>query len=500
MDKKLAALRLALAEVADIDASLAVLEWDQQTQMPPGGADGRGHAMGALARLSHLRFTSAEIGKLLDSLGAASGSLDPDSDEARLLRVTARRYRKLVRVPADLVAELAQAAVAGQQAWERAREQNDFPLFLPHLEKLFGLRRRYAELFAPYDHVYDPLLDDFEPGLKTADVRAVFEALRREQVTLIREIAARPQVDDSFLRRHYDEAAQWEFTRLVASSLGYDWTRGRIDRAAHPFTTAFGTGDVRITTRVLASQPAACLFATMHETGHALYELGIDEHLGRSPLATGASNAFHESQSRLWENLVGRSLPFWEHTYPALRKTFPSQLGGVSVEAFYRAINRVEPSLIRVEADEATYNLHIMLRFEIEIGLLEGTIQPRDLPAVWSERMREYLGIAPPDDAQGVLQDIHWSTGAVGYFPTYALGNLISAQLWEKVRAEIPDLDDRMRRGELRGLLDWLRHSIHRHGAKFEPQELVRRVTGTGIDPRAYVAYLRRKLGGIYGL
>lgn len=500
MKNALDSLKAALFEVADIDGALAVLGWDQQTYMPSGGAEGRGNAMGTLASLSHSRFTAPEVGKLLEELDRSARNWDPDSDDARLVTVTARRFRKETRVPTALVGELARITVAAQQAWQKARADNDFPAFRPLLEQVFDIRRRYAELFAPFDHIYDPLLDDFEPGLKTADVRRIFDALRPEQVALIRAIAARPQVDDSFLHQPFDDKAQWEFATLVAGRMGYDWEHGRQDRAAHPFTTSFGIGDVRITTRVLPDFLSACLFATMHETGHALYEQGVDPALARTPLASGASLALHESQSRLWENLVGRSLPFWEHFYPSLQKAFSTQLAGVSLEAFYKGINRVQPSLIRVEADEATYNLHVMLRLEIEIGVLEGRMEVRDLPAVWAGRMQDYLGLTPPDDARGVLQDVHWSGGMIGYFPTYALGNLVSAQLWERIRTDLPDLDDLVRRGELRSLLEWLRKTIHRHGAKFEPQELVRRVTGSGIDASPYLRYLRTKLGGIYGL
>ena len=499
MNEKLARLKAILAEVSALDGALSLMGWDQQTYLPPGGAEARGHAMGTLSRLSHQTFTSQEVGKLLDDLAGADLG-DPDGDDARLVQVTRRLYRKQTLVPPALVEEFTRVTVMAQKAWETAREKNDFSSFRPHLEEVFRLRRVYADLFKPWDHVYDPLLDDFEPGLKTVDVRAIFDTIRPRQVKLIQAIAQRPQVDDGFLHQSFDEAKQWEFATLVAGKLGYDWTRGRQDKAPHPFSTTIGTGDHRITTRVIPDFLNTCLFATIHETGHALYEMGVDPELARTPLASGASLALHESQSRLWENLVGRSRPFWEHFYPSLQKTFPSQLGSVSLDAFYKGINRVEPSLIRVEADEATYNLHIMLRLEIEVGVLEGSMAVKDLPEIWRSRMKEYLGVTPPDDARGVLQDIHWSIGSVGYFPTYALGNLISAQLWEKIRADLPDLDRSIRKGELRELLQWLRSRLHRHGAKFEPQELVRRLTGTGIQGEPYIRYLTNKLGDIYGI
>jgi carboxypeptidase Taq len=348
--------------------------------------------------------------------------------------------------------------------------------------------------------VYDPLLDDYEPGLKTADVQAIFTVLRPQQVALIQEIGARPPLDDSFLHQPYDTQKQWDFGVEVITSFGYDWNRGRQDKSPHPFSTSFGLDDVRITTRVYPNYLNPALFGTMHEAGHAMYEQGVDRNLERTPLAHGASLGLHESQSRMWENLVGRSLPFWEHFYPRLQQTFPEQLGQVDLMTFFKGANRVQPSLIRVEADEATYNLHIMLRLELEIALLEGSLEVKDLPEAWNANMQAYLGITPPDDALGVLQDIHWSIGLIGYFSTYALGNLIAAQIWERINADIPDLAGQIRQGEFAPLLGWLRQNIHKHGSKFEPQELVQRVTGSKIDPAPYIRYLRSKFGQIYGL
>jgi carboxypeptidase Taq len=309
-----------------------------------------------------------------------------------------------------------------------------------------------------------------------------------------------PQVDDSFFNQNYPKQQQWDFGVEVATAFGYDWTRGRQDEAAHPFTTTFGLNDVRITTRFMEDLVSSSMFSTMHEAGHGLYELGFDPALGRTPLADGASLAVHESQSRMWENLVGRSMPFWNHFYGRLQEFFPTQLDGVSVDTFYRGINKVEPSFIRVEADEATYNLHVMLRLELEIALMEGSLAVADLPEAWNARMQEYLGVTPPDDAKGVLQDVHWSSGLIGYFPTYALGNLISVQLWEKINEDMPDLAVQIEKGEFSELLGWLRTNIHRHGAKFEPQELVQKVTGSKIDPTAYLRYLRTKYSEIYSL
>jgi len=500
MENKLAQLKAILAEVADLDYASSLLGWDQQCYMPSGGAEGRGYQQATLNKLAHIRFTSDEVGQLLEDLQPYAAQLDPDCDDARLIAVTARRYRKRTKLPPEMVAEFAQLTSAAHEVWVRARKANDFAAFQPWLEKIVDWRQRYANLYQPYDHIYDPLLDDFEPGLKTADVKAIFDALRPQQVALIKAIAQRPQVDNTFLYQHFDEQKQWDFGVEVITKFGYDWNRGRQDKAPHPFTTNFGVGDVRITTRVDANYLGTALFGTMHECGHALYEQGVAPELDRSPLAGGTSLAVHESQSRMWENLVGRSFEFWQHFYPRLQEFFPAQLGNVSLQTFYKGINCVRPSLIRVEADEATYNLHIMLRLELEIALIEGSLAVKDLPEAWNARMQEYLGLTPPNDAQGVLQDVHWSGGMLGYFSTYALGNLISAQLWERILADIPDLPEQIRRGEFAALLGWLREKIHRHGAKFEPQELVQRITGSKIDPTAYMRYLQGKYTQIYNL
>lgn len=496
---KFALLKELLAEIIDINNAAGLLGWDQQTQMPPGAAEGRGYQLSTLGKIAHLKFTSEQIGQLLSDLEPAAAQLDPDSNDARLIKVTRHLYDKETKVTAEYVVEFVQVTTAAHQVWAEARANNDFASFQPYLEKIVGLRRAYADFFAPYDHVYDPLLDDFEPGLKTADVKAIFSALRPQQVELIRQISSRPQVDASFLHQPFDEKKQWDFGVEVLTKIGYDWTRSRQDKSAHPFTANFGSTDVRITTRVTPDYLGTALFGTLHEGGHALYELGVDPSLNRTPLGGGASLAIHESQSRMMENLVGRSLPFWQCFYPRLQEVFPSQLGNVPVETFYKGINRVQPSLIRVEADEATYNLHIMLRLELEIALMEGQLAVKDLPEAWNSRVQEYLGLTPPNDAQGVLQDVHWSGGMIGYFSTYALGNLVSCQLWERINADIPNLPEQIRSGKFDSLLGWLGEKIHRHGTKFEPQELVQKVTGSKIDSAPYLRYLKNKYSAIYG-
>ncbi|MGB8214176.1 MAG: carboxypeptidase M32 [Anaerolineales bacterium] len=499
MEQKIQQLRSILEEISDLNYVSALLGWDQQTYMPVGGAEARSNQLALLGRLAHERGTSPELGKLLEDLKPYVADLDPDSDDACLVKVTRRDYDKATRVPTRHVVEFAQVTTLGQQAWVEARQKSDFSIFRPYLEKIIALRQEYASFFPNFEHPYDALLDDFEPGMKTADVKAIFEGLRPKQVELIKAIAATSQVEDTFLHQPFDETRQWNFGEEVITKFGYDWKRGRQDKTAHPFTTSFSINDVRITTRVDKDFLNPMLFGTMHECGHALYNQGVAQELERTGLERGASLAVHESQSRLWENLVGRSLPFWEHFYARLQQVFP-QLSGVPLEKFYRGINKVQPSLIRIEADEATYNLHIMLRLEIEIALLEGKVAVRDLPALWNAKMQEYLGIIPQDDAKGVLQDVHWSSGMIGYFSTYALGNLISAQLWEKINQDIPSLSEEIRAGKFEALLAWLHEKVHRHGAKFEPQELVQKVTGSKIDPAAYVRYLTKKFGEIYSL
>jgi carboxypeptidase Taq len=500
MEPKLQQLKLILNEVFDLMAAYYLMEWDQQTYMPPGAAELRGNQMGTLQSLAHARFTSDEVGRLLEELEPYAAQLDPDSNDARLIRVAARQYMKKTRVPASMMAEKGQLVGTAYPVWVEARAENNFKKFLPYLERVVDWRRRYAEQFAPYEHIYDPLLDDYEPGLKTADVKSIFAALRPQQVALIQAITRQPQVEDAFLYQPYETQKQWDFGVDIITRFGFDWKHSRQDLAVHPFTEGIGIDDVRITTRLLPEYVGSGLFSTMHEAGHAMYEMGIDHALDRTTLATITSLGLHESQSRMWENLVGRSRDFWLFAYPRLQAVFPTQLGNVSVEKFYKGINKVAPTYIRVEADEATYNLHIMLRLEIEIALMEGSVQVRDLPQVWNAKMSDYLGLTPPTDSQGVLQDVHWSSVMIGYFPTYALGNLISVQLWEQINRAIPDLPEQIRRGEFSALLGWLRANVHCHGNKYEAQELVQRITGSKIDPAPYMRYLQTKYGDIYGL
>jgi carboxypeptidase Taq len=485
-----AELKERVAEIEDLDRTSSLLGWDQQVKMPPGGAGVRAEQLATLERLSHEALTSDDMGRLLDRLSSYEESLDYDSDEASLIRLMRRDWEKARRVPPELTSEMTRAASLAFPVWVRARQESDFKQFLPALRTNYELRRRYVECFDDYDEPYDVLLDDFEPGMKTAEVRAVFERLKAEQVPLVAQVT--PEGEPPVRGKSFPVDGQKEFELKVISRFGFDPSEWRLDPTVHPFASSIARTDIRITTRYFDDNLDG-LFGTMHETGHGLYEHGVGKELERTRLAHGASLGLHESQSRTWENLVGRSLPFWRYFYPQLQQTFPQALGDVSLEDWYRSINWVEPSLIRVEADEATYNLHIILRFELEQELLAGTVAFEDLPEIWNERMRDYLGIEPPDDSVGVLQDVHWAGGAIGYFSTYALGNVISGQLWEKVTAAIPDLHDQFEQGEFGALAAWLEQSLWRHGRKFQPRELVERITGGGLDPEPYLRYLRGK-------
>jgi carboxypeptidase Taq len=500
MSEKLNQLKEILGEVSDINRALSVLSWDQQVNMPAAGGAARGQHLATLGKIAQEKFISDEVGNLLEDLKKELNGADPSSDEAAMIRVAGRDYDKARRVPPSYIAEQAIVSSKAFEAWVEAKRKSDFSIFSPHLERVVELVHKYISFFPPADHPYDILLDDYEPGMKTADVKAIFDGLRPQQVKLIKAITASKQVKNDFLHKKYNEKKLWDFGVDVVAKFGYDWSRGRQDKAPHPFETTFSVDDVRITTRFEADKPLAMLFSTMHEAGHAMYEQGVNPAYERTSLQSGTSLAVHESQSRMWENLVGRSLSFWEYFLPTFKKTFVSQLDDVSLESFYKAINKVEPSLVRVNADEATYNMHIMLRLELEIAMVEGKVAIHDLPEIWNTKMQEYLGVVPPNDALGVLQDIHWSYGSIGYFSTYALGNLVSAQLWEKINEDISGLDEQIRNGNFSELLGWLRKNIHQHGQKYEPQTLIEMVTGSRITPEPYVRYLTKKYSQIYGL
>ena len=483
-------LKEKLATVDDLRKAAALLAWDQQTQMPPLGAEARANHLATVGRLAHEAFVSEEIGSLLEELRGYEESVDYDSDEASLIRVTRRDYEKAVRVPPALTAELSHTAALAFGAWREAKERSDYDHFRPWLERIVELTHRYVDCFPPADELYDTLLDDYEPGMKAAEVRDVFARLKEELVPLVEALAPESPLR---ITGHFPAATQRELAHDLIRSFGFDDGAWRLDIAAHPFASSLSPNDIRITTWEPEDRPEG-LFAVMHESGHGLYEHGVDHALARTPLGHGASYAWHESQSRLWENLVGRSRPFWAWFYPRLKGAFATQLAEVDEETWYRFVNQVTPSLIRVEADEVTYGLHIILRFELEQRIMSGDVDLRDLPDEWNAAMKEHLGIDVPDDAHGVLQDVHWSGGSFGYFPTYALGNVIAAQVWERLREDVPDVDERMALGEFGPIREWLREHVHRHGRKFLPRELLERVVAGPLDADPYLRYLQGKL------
>jgi carboxypeptidase Taq len=491
VDPALAELKDRLGTLSDLRRAAAVLVWDMQVWMPPAGQGSRAAQLATLEATIHDLQTDDRIGELLDELEPYPASLSYDSDDACLLRVARRDWDKARKVPTELAAELARTGVESYEAWVKARERSDFASFRPWLERMLELRRRYVECFAPYDDPYDVLLDDYEHGMRTEEIRAVFAVLEPELVALVAEHAHGDE--DAVLQGPFSIEAQEALSREIVEGFGVSWDSFRLDTTVHPFETTFGLGDVRLTTRYV-EEDLSSLFTAMHECGHGLYEWGVSPSLDRTPLMGGVSAALHESQSRLWENVVGRSLPFWRWFYPRVQQAFPEALGTTSLERFHRAVNRVQRTFVRVDADETSYGLHVILRFELEQELISGRLATEDLPDAWNTRFEELLGIAVPDDRLGVLQDVHWSEGLFGYFPTYLLGTVLSVQIWEKARAAIPDLEDQIERGEFSELHAWLRENLYALGRKLTPAETVERVVGGPIDPEPYLRYLRDKL------
>lgn len=501
MNPKFNELLTRIHEISDLRAANAVLHWDQETYMPVGGAKGRASVLASISRLAHKKFTDPDMGKLLEELSAETEQMPYHSFEASLIRALKDDYHWRTKVPLELVAELSGAKGEAKVIWRKAREENNFEQFAPILERMISLTRQFSDCFSPYEHVYDPLLDRAEKGLTTKDMLGLFSELKKEIVPLIKAISEKKDaVDDSVLHQPYDEKKQWEFGLEVIKAFGYDMSRGRQDISAHPFTSGLGVGDVRITTRINPNFLSEGLFATMHENGHGLYNLGYDASLARTPLYSGVSGGFQESQSRMWENIVGRSREFWTYWFSRLQSYFPAQLKDCDMESFYRAVNKVMPSLIRVEADEVTYNLHIMLRCELEIEMLEGNLAIKDVPDAWNAKFEEYLGLVPPSDKLGCLQDIHWASGFIGAFTVYLMGNLYGAQMFETAMQEIPDLKQQFANGQYLNLLNWYRKNLHCHGRKFTPKEMIQRITKKPLSTTAWVSYAKKKFGDIYSL
>ncbi len=501
VNSKLKQLKARLQEIRDLQSASAVLGWDQHTYMPPGGGPARGRQMALLRRLAHERSIDPAIGRLLDDLASYEERLPYESDEASIIRIARRDYERATKTPPEFIARFSEHTAASFQAWAEARPANDFPKMVPYLQKTLDFSRQLANFFPGYEHIADPLIDFADYGMKASTVSEIFSDLREQLVPIVQAIAEQPVADDACLRQHFPGEQQLAFGADVIRRFGYDFERGREDESPHPFTTSFSINDVRITTRVNEDFLGDALFGTMHESGHAMYEQGIAPELEGTGLDSGTSSGVHESQSRLWENVVGRSRGFWRFFYPKLQESFSAQLGDVSLGAFYRAINKVAPSLIRVSADEATYNLHVMLRFDFELQLLAGDLDVRDLPEAWRERFQADLDVAPPDDRDGVLQDMHWYYGRVGgMFQGYTLGNILSAQFYEAALDAHPEIPDEIEQGRFDTLHGWLRERIYRRGSKFTPAELVERVTGGPLSAAPYIRYLRDKYGELYDL
>ncbi len=492
--EKLEKLKNILGAVSDLRAASELLDWDMRTYMAPGSIDSRSLQLATLGEIAHEKITSREFGKLIGKLRHKAKKLDPDSDDRRLIEKVCRDYEKEHRLPAEWVRRNAEACSRASSAWERAREEKNFKIFAPHLQELLDLTFERLSWFEPYEHPYDPLLDRFDEGVTCAELEPVFARLKKEQSAIIRSALEKPAPDTSFLNGSFPAAKQIKLTEEVLTRMGYDWNCGRQDTTVHPFTTTIGLYDVRVTTKVFPGKPFSALFSSVHEGGHALYEQGIDKRYARTPFGDGASFSVHESQSRLWENLVARSPEFWQFWYPRVQKLYPAALKNVPMKKFLAALNIVEASPIRVEADELTYNMHIILRFELEKAMLEGKLKVADLADAWNAGMKDLLGIEIRNDTEGVLQDVHWAMGEFGYFPSYAIGNVISAQLWNAALKDLPEIPQSIAQGDYTPLREWLRSHVHIYGAKYSTSEILKIATGNGtLDPAPYLKMLKHK-------
>ena len=493
MEAALAELKDRLGKLTDVRRAGGVLVWDMTVFMPPGGGPTRAAQLATIEGVAHDMAIDDRLGELYEELLPLAESLPADSDDAALIRVTHRDYMRARQVPTDLATELAETSANAYEVWVKARGESDFASFRPWLERIVELRQRYVECYAPYDDAYDVVLEDYEPGMRTSEIREIYSVLTPQLRDLVAEHAT--DEEDAFMRGPFAISGQEALSRELAEAFGVQWDQFRLDTTIHPYEITFGLGDIRLTSRYDETDLNA-LFTAMHETGHGIYEWGVSKTLERTPLCMGASSTLHESQSRLWENVVGRSLPFWRWFYPRVQETFPEQLGAIPLEAFHRAVNRVRRSFIRVDADETSYGLHLILRFELEQELIEGRLAVADLPDAWNSRFEELMGASVPDDARGVLQDSHWAGASFGYFPTYLLGAVLSVQIWEKAKAVLPDLEEQIERGEFGELHGWLRENVYTYGRKLQPADLIERVVGGPIDPQPFLAYLREKASG----
>ncbi|NVJ24503.1 carboxypeptidase M32 [Myxococcus sp. AM011] len=487
-----------MQELKDLQGLIGLATWDQETYLPAKAGSARAHQLSTLQGIHHERLVDPRLGDALAKAATEAGLTD---DERAMVSVLQREREREVCVPAALVRALAEAQSHGLQAWREARKERRFARFQPALQRLLELRREQADAYGHEGERYDALLEGYEPGMRVSRLTPVLTTLREQLIPMVGKLTgAKRQVPALFDGRRFDKDAQFRFTLRLLADLGFDLEAGRQDLSIHPFTGGTHPLDVRLTTHVDESNPLPAIFSTIHEAGHGLFEQGFAPEHHRTPLAASPSMGLHESQSRLWENMVGRGRPFWEHYFPLLRESFPDALAQVDLDAFHTVVNDVRPSLIRTESDEVTYNLHIAVRYELELLLIRDELPLADLPAAWNERMERYLGVTPPDDTQGVLQDIHWAWGELGYFPTYSLGNLYSASLYRVAARELADLDGRLRQGKMLPLRDWLRERIHRQGFRLPAEARVREVTGQGLTDADFLGYLREKYGALYGV
>lgn len=486
-----------LEKIADLRYSLSVMSWDMEVNMPPEGSQYRGRQISTIEGLAHQMFTEEQFGKLLSDLKTGD---DLSDIERTNVKQTFKSYEKATRFDYDFVVKRSKAVSAAYSAWVKARANDDFSIFETPLKELVDIKRKEAEILGYEDHPYDALMDEYEPNAKTSEIDKLFGDLKPRLKELLDKIEARPQVNDEFMRQYFNKEDQWQFGLDILKQIGYDFDRGRQDLSPHPFTTSFSPGDIRVTTRVDENNFNEMLWSCIHEGGHALYEQGLRSDQYGMPVGAAISLGVHESQSRLYENNLGRSFPFWKANYPQLKDTFKSQLADVSARDFYMAMNKVQPSLIRVEADELTYHFHIMIRYEIEKALIEGSIDVADLPAVWNAKYKEYLGVDVPNNAKGVLQDIHWAHGSFGYFATYSLGSLYAAQYFKQAKKEIPNLEAEIEAGKMDSLLTWLRDKIHQHGQMYTADELCKSITGKSLDAQEFMDYANEKYKDIYSI
>ena len=488
-------LKQRLYDVNALNAAMSMMDWDQQCLMPPGGAEARAEHQGILSRMSHELFASDETGRLIEDAANEGG----DAEALAMIRVAKRRYDQSTKLPTALVEEKSRLSSEAHEKWVHARANNEFAAFAPMLERMFEIAREEAECLGYTDHIYDALLDMYEEGGTKASCDKMFNGIREPLVQLVKDIKdSGNEPDDSFLYGEWSEKDQSEFTEMMVKEIGFDFNRGRQDTAPHPFCTGWSVGDIRLTTRYKPYLGSA-IFGSLHEAGHGMYEQGSPKAWDRTPLAGGVSLGVHESQSRTWENIVGRSKPFWSRFLPRLLEKFPA-LPKVDLDSFLRAINKVEPSLIRVEADEVTYNLHVLIRFEIECAVLTGELAVKDMPEAWNAKYQSYLGITPETDSVGCLQDVHWSMGSIGYFPTYSMGNLLSYQIWNKLAADLGDVDGMMAKGDFAPILGWLIDKVYSKGSFYTPKDLIMQVTGKEMGPDDYLAGIIGKYRGLYSI